>query len=1199
MKQLSLFALSLSLSAVLHAQVAGRITGSVVDQTGAAVPAAKISLTLPGGSTPVLTTETTADGLFNIPTVRPDFYDLQVQASGFNKATLSRVKVDPTKETSLPAIRLDVSSTSETIEVRESTAAVQISASEVTTTISRAQVDSLPVLDRQVSNLFITQVGVSSARTATTINGLRPSYSNLLLDGVNIQDSVRTNPLDYVPNRLTIGQVADVTVASANVNPTVGGNANTISLTTPSGTNEFHGNAYWYNRNSYFAANDWFNNQSGIKRPQLNLNQLGASIGGPIVKDKLLFYSNYEAYRLKQQTPVTRTILTPEARRGIFRYRDAGGSVQSFNVLTNQQVQIDPFIQNLLSQVPEQSNFSGLGDGLNTAGYSFNARSNTTRDNITNKLDYYLSTRHTFSGSYIWNRDIIDRPTSGSFYTPEPPIFNDNNANFFSSGWRWSPTPTLTNELRGGFNRAHGTFNRRTDVPAFFVANNSNSLPLIFSSPINETMPEGRNTDTYSLQNNANWVKGRHTISFGFQATMMRTNLFGFNGIVPTYTLSVFSNNIQQGFGGGSIPGASATDINQANFLLGALGGLVSHSAQTFNAVDRTSGFAPGQEYRYFIDHDNYAPYISDTWKVRKGLTLVLGVRFEYFSPVRERNGLYIQPRTPSGNYIEALLGNPTIDFAGSDFYKRDWNNFAPNVGFAWDVFGNGRTALRGGYSIAYVNDNHINSSYNTFTVNNGLNTNVNATNLNGRVTGSLPAIAAPRFILPTTLQAEFNKTPSSAPVQGILHPEMRMPYTNQWNLGLEHEFKGFIFTARYVGNNTVGQLRQIDFNQININQGTFLQDFRAARNNGFLAQAATGRFDPRYNANISGSRPLPFFDSLPGGGFLTNAAISNPILSGEIGSLAQTYQANQIFPNGQPNFSFFPNRFALYSSVLANTARSNYNGAQFEVTKRMRNGMVLQANYAYSKALSTASAFRGIEAQLDNNNRSLEKARAPYDLTHAFKFNHLVPLPFGAGRRFNVDNRVINKMVSGWAFSGFLIMQSGNPVSVLSNRGTLNRGARSVGVNTATALVDGETLRNATGLFKNGNGVYWINPQHIGPDGRGVAPDGRPTFAGQLFAHPGPGEVGQLQRRWFNGPNFNNYSFSLQKDTKLTERQSIQFRADFYNLTNHPNFWPSSDLAGGDHQIQSQNFGRIVAMTSSTDGISSRVMQFGLFYRF
>jgi hypothetical protein len=159
-----------------------------------------------------------------------------------------------------------------------------------------------------------------------------------------------------------------------------------------------------------FGARVWFKNNNGVDRPFLNLNQLGATIGGPIIKDKLLFFSNYEAYRLRQTSPQLNTILTPEARTGIFRYRDKSGNIQSFDVLKAMGLSADPFIQKLLGDVPTAGNSTDVGDQLNTTGYSFNARSNTTRDNVTGKLDYYLSTRHVFSGSYLYNRELIDRP---------------------------------------------------------------------------------------------------------------------------------------------------------------------------------------------------------------------------------------------------------------------------------------------------------------------------------------------------------------------------------------------------------------------------------------------------------------------------------------------------------------------------------------------------------------------------------------------------------------------------------------------------------------------------------------------------------------------------------------------------------------------------------------------------------------------
>jgi hypothetical protein len=1087
------------------------------------------------------------------------------------------------------------------VEVTESTVAVQTASAEVTTTITPSQVEKLPVLDRQVSYLFNTQAGVvSNGRSATVINGLRPSYSNVLLDGINIQDSVRISSLNFLPNRLTISQIREMTISAANSNPTVGGNASTVVLATPSGTNRFHGDLYWYNRNSVFAANQWFNNKDRVEKPFLNLNQLGGSVGGPIVADKLLFYFNYEAYRLRQSTQRTNWILTPEARRGIFRYRDASGAIQSFNVLNAKtwNLPVDPYMQSLFGMMPEQGNSTSVGDTLNTTGYSFNARSNELRDNITGKLDYYLSTNHSFSGSYLWNRNILDRADSVSglnqFYTAVPPLYNDNKAQFMSMSWRWSPAATLTNELRGGFNFAPGQFLRREEPPEFFVASrNTNAANRnLITSPVSEKLEESRDVNTWSFQDNANWVKGRHTVAFGFQATMYRVNSSAFVNTVPTYTLG-FAANSPYGFNAGDIPGATATQVTQANSLLATVAGLVSNANQTFNASSRTSGFVPGAPVRTRFRFDNYAPYISDTWKLHRRLTVVLGLRWEYFSPVDEKDALIIQPRHESGNPIAALLGNATLDFAGNavgrPLYKKDLNNFAPNVGFAWDVFGNGQTALRGGYSIAYANDNHINSTYLTALANNGLTSSRDLANLTAFAGSSRPTVPTPPFEVPTTSLAQYNLSPTSPPVQGLIDPNLATPYVQQWNLGIEHSWKGFLLSGRYVGNRVLKQFRVIDLNQININQDTYLQDFITARQNGFLALAQRGTFNPTYNPEIAGSRPLPFFDRLSWGGLLSNATVAGTIRAGEPGTLAQLYQGVLWLPQG---FSFFPSPLVLYSSLLTNQSWSNYNSAQFEVTKRMRGGVQLQANYVFSKALGDTGEFRGLEAILDNNNFAAEKARSVFDLTHAFKLNHYVPLPFGRGRRFSFSNGALDRVFGGWGMSGFLMIQSGPPVSILSGRGTLNRNVRST-ANTVDTNSTLDQLGEATGIFMTGSGPMFINPKHIGADGLGVAPDGATPFAGQIFFNPQPGSIGSLQRRILSGPWFKNYDFALIKETRLTETQLLEFRADAYNLFNTPNFFV------GDQNVNATNFGRLTGIVNTGNGVQARVLQFGLHYRF
>jgi len=200
-------------AATLPAQVSGRLTGTIVDPTGSSIPNAKVGLYLPTGKTPLLATTTNTEGIFDFVAVRPGLYNLEIDSPGFTKRTQTEVKVDPARELQLPPITLAVASAAQSVEISAAIATVDTSTAEVSTTVTQAQIMNLPVLNRQISNLFNTQAGVSqNNRTATVINGMRPSFSNVTLDGILIQDSVRTNDLDLLPNRLTIAQVAEFTI---------------------------------------------------------------------------------------------------------------------------------------------------------------------------------------------------------------------------------------------------------------------------------------------------------------------------------------------------------------------------------------------------------------------------------------------------------------------------------------------------------------------------------------------------------------------------------------------------------------------------------------------------------------------------------------------------------------------------------------------------------------------------------------------------------------------------------------------------------------------------------------------------------------------------------------------------------------------------------------------------------------------------
>ncbi len=1187
----SVVLLIVALGGASLAQVSGRLTGSVVDPSGASIAGAEVNLYLSGGKTPVLSARTTTDGIFDFNSVRPDTYRVEVKAPGFNSYAQNDVSIDPVRQTSLAPIKLDIQSGAQTVEVTGLAATVDTSTVEVSNTVTQSQVMNLPVLDRQVNNLFYTQPGVNNnGRADTAINGLRAQNTNVTLDGVNVQDNfIRINGIDYIPNKLTIGEVSEVTVSISNLNPSIGGNANAISLSTPSGSNSYHGSAYWYNRNSFFSANDWFSNRDGVDRPFLNLNQFGGTFGGPVKRDKLFFYTAYETYNLHQTSPTTTTILTPTARQGILRYRLNGtGPIQTFNVLQNPgadpaPLTIDKTIATILSQVPTAGNTTSTGDGLNTTGYTFNARSNNRRDSVIGKVDYNLSLKHVFSGTYRWNRDNVDRPDIGSFFTVVPPVSNQNKAKFFSASWRWSPTASLTNEFRGGGNLAVAPFDVSGTPPASFFTG------TIFTNPVNTFLPQGRNVHVYNIQDNANWLHRAHSISFGFQTQQARVAPYNFGGIVPNYALGVFSNNDPYGYGVGDIPGATATDINTANSLLGTLAGLIQSASQSYNITSQTSGFVAGAPSRQHLSFNDYGLYVSDNWKLARRLTATLGLRWDYFPPVTETDNLLIQPQLINNNPVQTLLGNATLNFQGKHLYNSSWHNFAPNVGLAWDFSGDGKSVLRAGYSISYAQDDILEAVLNTATANSGI---TGSSNINDAFAFSSapPALKAPVFQIPITTRQNFLNNAGNN-VQGLIDPNLRTPYVQQWNLGLQREWKGVIFEASYIGNHAVKLLRQIDFNQINVFQSTFLQDFINARNNGLASSAAGRGFNPTFNAAIPGSVPLPFFNSLPNGGALTSATVRSNIISNQIGSLGQYYQLNGFLPTNQPGFSYFPNPLTLYSSELTNYTNSSYNGALLQVRKRTRSGIQFQASYVYSKAFSDTSVERGLDAILDNNNRSIERARAPWDLTHSFKLNHYIPLPAGDGHRFSYHP--LNRVIGGWALSGFVTVQSGAPISILTGgRGTLNRTARS-GQNTAVTTDNLDQLHAISGVFMTGNGPYFISPSAIGPNGTGAAADGSAPFNGQVFFNPGAGTVGSLQRRILSGPWYNNYNMAILKDTKITERQSIQFRADFYNLFNHPSF------IAGDQNINSVNFGKITSMFTSADGVSSRLIQFGLYYKF
>jgi len=1215
----------------------GSVVGTVVDPQGLPVEGAQVTLTNLNTNYPYSST-TGSNGGFQFVSIDYGFYSVSVTKDGFRTGVVSNIKLDAATQYTVAPIKLEVGAKTETITVEAGPETVNTVNAEVTGTTEKKQIDDLPILDRNPLNLLSLQAGVSNSgpggAAETTINGQRSSFSNLTLDGINIQDNfIRENALDFSPNLPFISQTSEFTITEQNGDVDKSGSSS-VSLVTPKGTNNWHGEGFWYYRTNSWGANDWFNDASGVALPRLLQNQGGGNIGGPIKKDKLFIYGWYELLRLRQQSVINATTLSPAIQTALgsgsptlpFTYQPVDGSGNptgnpvTVNLFTIEQGNLardgknlplattfsaDPAIQALIKRVPVVTNNNRVGDGVNLLGDQFNAQSNNSLDNWGFRSDYNLNSRNTITGTFAWNRQLVDRPDIDQSFNTVPLVTNNDKTKFLSLAWRWNPNNVTTNEARFGFNLAPAFFNT---AQKFSPSGIIDSTTIPFTNPDPNFLPQGRNTHTWVAQDNFTWVRGNHTMKFGFQ--FQRTSILSTDsvGIYPDLQLG-FSGQSQIGpdrsdfsAGGGTI---SSADFANAESLLASGAGVLSNISQTFNVTTQQSGYVPlAPQVSHFRQND-FAVYAGDNWRVSPKLTVNYGLRWEYFSPVDEQNGLVLLPVIPSGQTAaQTLLTDATVDFAGGPskrgLYHSYWKGFSPNIGVAWDPFGNGKTAVRAGFSINFVNDSFFTAAGNAISGNAGLSTSNTADpfGLDGSFTVTNPAsVATPQFLKPPfhfSDNANILGVPNN--VGYAIDPNLRPPYVEQWNLSIQRDLgAGTSLTVSYVGNHGVGLFRAVDANQVIINQNGFLADFNRARSNGFLSLAANGTFDPLYTG--AGSQALTIFPGLVNNGCfgLTNGGldevgfINDDVQGGLIGDLAHLYQ--EFSCSSTPGF-FAPNDQIVGGDLLKNSSFSSYNAGVVEVRRRFNKGLYFQANYVFSKVMtdygtSVNNDQSRFQPYLDNARPFLEKGRAPFDLTHQFKANFTYELPIGKGQRFlSTNSRALGLLLNGWQTGSIFTWQSGAPFSIVSTEGTFNRAGPRSAHNTAIATLTHQQISSNLGVFVQPGGVvYLINPKLVSPDGTGAPSSPQlggctPAVTGG-FCNPQPGEVGNLQLDAFNGPAYFNWNLSATKKFELTERIRLSFRTEAFNVLNHPVFAPPVDA----------NFTSVMNINDQTFGQSLRTV--------
>lgn len=1205
-----LLILCLSALPILAQSNTGRLVGTVTDASGV-IPGASI-LVKDSKTSKERTVTASDDGSFSVPQLEPGTYTVTITAAGHKAFTASDVKIDVGRDYSLnPA--LEVGSISENVTVVAGADVINASNAELSNTVSPRQIEELPLNGRNPIALILLQAGTASnSANATSINGQRPSATNITRDGLNIQDNfIRANAADFTQQNPTTDDVAEFTVTSQNAGAESGYGASQVTLSTPRGQSGFHGAAFEYNRNSKFGANDYLSNANRSPRTFRNFNQFGGKLGGPVWKSKnIYFFTEFEKTIDRRATGFFRTVLTDSARTGLFTYVDNAGVTRQVNIfglgVTNPATAppgspapptaINPLIASRILPAIPHGNSTAAGNQRITTGYFFNQTRNDDRKSFTTRLDWDLNSKNSMNFVYNVARETLDLPDfadTNGFVGPQ--ARQNGPVDFYVVAWRSTPSTNFTNEVRAGHIRAFPSFPETQARQPFLLTPAAGALAGLITSPESTYLFQGRDTKTWTLQDNAEYTKGDHSFRFGAVLNFFSVLRLNAGGAIPQYTLGVASQTPQITAGifnnAALFPGGISTaQRNQANALYALLGGIVNAGVETFNVAGPSSGFVPGIGFEQKYHYGAHNLYFSDQWRVSPNLTLNLGVRYEIYPPNRELNGVIAEPISANGDIRSALLDpNGGLQTAGTNLgggrlTKFDGNNFAPVLSFAWSpkfkngllsrMFpGDGITVIRGGYRLSYFSDEFLKATSAEGDSNSGKRQNSSTGAINARA-DLPPAIPTPVVEIPRSFARNSflanGRLGAFPPTLLGVDQNLKVASNNEYSLGIQRKFGATVVEARYVGAFSHNSTRFHDLNQMDITGNGFLNDFLIAQNN-CRAQGATlpgsadpilKCTDPTFNAAIPGSRPFagPLAGGaggvvLTGNGSLTNATVLSFIQQGRPGSLAQQYITFGL--EGGTRFVNNPNGGLI--GLLDNSARYNYNALQVELRRALKNGFTFQANYTFSKTLTNSPGTdqRRLEFELDANRPDLEYSRADYDQTHVFNFNSIYELPFGKGKHFFTDaGSWLDRVVGGWQFNSILRVASGAPFTFVDPRSTFNSTGRST-KQPATSNLSKAELKKLIGVFRLPDGrVSLVNPSIISPTTLALTNGpGQPAFSGQVFFNNPAGSVGNVERAAFNGPGYFNIDASLFKTIRITERVKFQIRAEAFNLLNRTNF--------------------------------------------
>jgi len=1208
-------ALALSLG-ILPLAAQTSLLGVITDGQGAAVPDAMVTARNVDTST-VRSTLTTSQGEYNMTQMLPGTYKVTVQKPGFRTFN-SEITLQVNTPATIDA-KLEVGAVSESVNVNAEMAVVNTENASVGNPFTETQVKEIPLQTRNVVALLSVEPGVASTGQ---VLGARPDQNNVLLDGVDVNDNQGKDGFNAVlPVPLDSVQEFRTTVAGigADMGRSAGGQ---VSIVTKSGTNSFHGSLYEYNRNTLTSANSWFSNRAGVPRSALVRNQYGASLGGPILKNRLFFFFNYEGRKDRSASAKTANVPTSTFAQGVVQVllKD-GRTVQltpaDVTAIDPLHVGASPYILNLMKQYPAGNNPLAASDkGLNFNQLLFNAPQTLDNHAEVARMDYNIDSagHHTVMARGTLNGAGNDS-TLAQFPGQAAASRTLDNSRGLALRYATVITPRLVNAVNYGYTRL-GTAS----------TGSGNVIPSFgFTTLLPTTRASQRIAPTSNVADDLTWTKGRHTAQFGVNFRFTENDRLNFNNY-PSYS---FTRNTLLGLGadidadvlaylqpiyGSNIALSSGTNVTNA---FGALLGLVNQFGATYNYGIDGKPIPFGNPITIAFAAKEWEEYAQDTFKWKRNLTVTYGLRYSIYGVPYEKNGVQVIPQTSLSQFFGDRVGAQAIGIPGfalptslvtyqlggplhnaAGYYPTDKKDFGPRASIAWSptdgsliekIAGKGSVFRLGG---ALVYDHYGSSMVASFassgspglasTVAQPVNTNfTTGFRYGGSALPTLPASAGGAFpYTPPIIQGGFTT------FSGV-SSDLKAPYSYVLNANYARPLPhGMSIELGYVGRLAHRGILQQDFGQ----PMTLFKDKSSgqtwAQASTVLANLYNGGLTPaQVKANPSLVPDQPFFTNIfPGSKNLyINGSASANFFYDVYGNYSGSFLdgLNDMDRIRQPNGgcisvygcnTFFP----LQNSGLeayVNAGKSAYHAATIVLRRPVSHGWGYDFNYTLGHSIDNGSASEtaGGAALQDAFNANAYRGPSDFDARHSVTADLVVELPVGKGKP--VLGHIpgwLNQVIGGWQLAALVSYHSGNPLNV-TDSGVYNVNYE---YSSFSILKPGSSMP-ANGLTFDSNGIPSIfgNPNAVN------------SFVGSY-----PGAVGT--RGIVRGPGFANTDMSLSKTFRLFgEHHRLQVRAEAFNAWNHVNFGnPTLSLS------TPTTFGEITAYAT---GAAPRVMQFAMRYEF